>query len=63
MTELKIATDLPPLPPGTAFTRRPNGLHDIVREDHSAPVVSAQLRCCRGAGGCTAKLADSAPAA
>lgn len=30
------------LPPGTTLTRLPNGLHVIVREDHSAPVVSAQ---------------------
>lgn len=37
--------DIPPLPPGTIFTRLPNGLpvgreglRVIVREDHSAPV-------------------------
>ncbi len=33
---------LPSLPPGTLLTRLPNGLHLILREDHSAPVVSAQ---------------------
>jgi zinc protease len=41
MTESKL-TDIPTLPPGTLLTRLPNGLHLIVREDHSAPVVSAQ---------------------
>ena len=34
--------DIPALPPGTLLTRLPNGLHLVVREDHSAPVVSAQ---------------------
>ena len=33
---------IPPLPPGTTHTCLPNGLCVIVREDHSAPVVSAQ---------------------
>jgi len=47
MTELKPA-DIPSLPPGTTLTRLPNGLHVIVREDHSAPVVSAQAWCRTG---------------
>jgi zinc protease len=42
------ASELPPLPPGTTLTRLPNGLHVIVREDHSAPVVSAQAWCRTG---------------
>jgi zinc protease len=33
---------VPALPPGTTHTRLPHGLRVIVREDHSAPVVSAQ---------------------
>ncbi|MEO7725377.1 MAG: pitrilysin family protein [Chthoniobacterales bacterium] len=33
---------IPSLPPGTAVTTLDNGLTVIVREDHSAPVVSAQ---------------------
>ncbi len=34
--------EIPALPPGVKFTRLENGLVIIVREDHSAPVVSAQ---------------------
>jgi len=30
------------LPPGVKIIRLENGLHVILREDHSAPVVSAQ---------------------
>jgi zinc protease len=41
MTDLP-PTSLPPFPPGTTLTRLPNGLQLILREDHSAPVVSAQ---------------------
>ena len=38
-----IATgDIPALPPGVTLTTLENGLVIIVREDHSAPVVSAQ---------------------
>jgi zinc protease len=33
---------IPPLPPGVKLTTLENGLTIIVREDHSAPVVSAQ---------------------
>ncbi len=33
---------IPSLPPGTSITTLDNGLTVIVREDHSAPVVSAQ---------------------
>lgn len=35
-------TDIPALPPGVKITTLENGLTLIVREDHSAPVVSAQ---------------------
>ena len=34
--------DIPALPPGVKITTLENGLTLIVREDHSAPVVSAQ---------------------
>ncbi len=34
--------EIPPLPPGVKLTMLDNGLTIIVREDHSAPVVSAQ---------------------
>src|SRR6201994_2863607 len=34
--------DIPALPPGVSVTTLDNGLTIIVREDHSAPVVSAQ---------------------
>jgi zinc protease len=36
------------LPPGTTLTSLENGLAVIVREDHSAPVVSAQAWCMSG---------------
>ena len=36
------ANAIPALPPGTTLTTLDNGLAVIVREDHSAPVVSAQ---------------------
>jgi zinc protease len=39
---------IPALPPGTQFTQLDNGLVIIVREDHSAPVVSAQAWCKAG---------------
>mgnify|MGYP003332818364 CR=1 FL=1 len=48
----KIETALPALPPGTRITVLDNGLTIIVREDHSAPVVSAQS----GDLGCLASL-------
>src|ERR1039457_2030029 len=36
------ANDIPAIPPGVKLTTLDNGLIIIVREDHSAPVVSAQ---------------------
>ncbi len=39
---------LPALPPGVQLTTLDNGLTIIVREDHSAPVVSAQAWCATG---------------
>lgn len=40
--------DLPSIPPGVAVATLDNGLTIIVREDHSAPVVSAQAWCMAG---------------
>src|SRR5436189_432026 len=40
--------EIPPLPPGVTITTLENGLNIIVREDHSAPVVSAQAWCMAG---------------
>jgi len=42
------ANSIPALPPGTQLTQLENGLVIIVREDHSAPVVSAQAWCKAG---------------
>ncbi len=42
------AADIPPMPPGTSLTTLDNGLVIITREDHSAPVVSAQAWCHAG---------------
>src|SRR5260370_22254352 len=39
---------IPPIPPGVKLTTLDNGLTIIVREDHSAPVVSAQAWCMAG---------------
>jgi zinc protease len=39
---------IPSLPPGVTLTTLENGLTVIVREDHSAPVVSAQAWCQSG---------------
>ena len=39
---------IPALPPGVTLTTLENGLTIIVREDHSAPVVSAQAWCAAG---------------
>lgn len=39
---------LPAIPPGVRFTTLDNGLILIIREDHSAPVVSAQAWCKAG---------------
>src|SRR5215813_10563070 len=40
--------EVPPIPPGVKMTTLENGLTIIVREDHSAPVVSAQAWCMAG---------------
>lgn len=40
--------EIPFLPPGTRLTTLDNGLTLIIREDHSAPVVSAQAWCKAG---------------
>jgi zinc protease len=40
--------DIPAAPPGVQLTTLDNGLVIIVREDHSAPVVSAQAWCMAG---------------
>ena len=45
-TDLKMA--IPSIPPGVTLTTLDNGLTIIVREDHSAPVVSAQAWCAAG---------------
>ena len=42
------APSLPAIPPGVKVTTLDNGLIIIVREDHSAPVVSAQAWCMAG---------------
>jgi len=42
MTTAAKPTSIPPLPPHVRLTTLDNGLTIIVREDHSAPVVSAQ---------------------
>lgn len=42
ITTTPALTDIPALPPGVKITTLENGLTLIVREDHSAPVVSAQ---------------------
>ena len=44
----KDFSTIPSIPPGVTLTTLDNGLTIIVREDHSAPVVSAQAWC--GAG-------------
>ncbi|MDB4459062.1 insulinase family protein [bacterium] len=43
------STSIPSIPPHTTLTQLPNGLTVIVREDHSAPVVSVQAWCKAGA--------------
>lgn len=37
-----VVEEIPALPPGTTLTTLENGLTIVVREDHTAPVVSAQ---------------------
>src|SRR6266498_1881655 len=44
----KRAASIPACPPGTRLITLENGLTVIVREDHSAPVVSAQAWCMTG---------------
>src|SRR6266853_5723190 len=44
----KPAAIIPACPPGTRLITLENGLTVIVREDHSAPVVSAQAWCMSG---------------
>src|SRR5438477_11946507 len=44
----KTVTGIPACPPGTRLVTLENGLVVIVREDHSAPVVSAQAWCMSG---------------
>jgi len=44
----EIANGIPSIPPGVTLTTLENGLTIIVREDHSAPVVSAQAWCATG---------------
>ena len=48
MTARSTANEIPALPPGVKLFRLDNGLVVIVREDHSAPVVSAQAWCKTG---------------
>jgi zinc protease len=48
MTKPTATTEIPSIPPGVTVTTLENGLTIIVREDHSAPVVSAQAWCAAG---------------
>jgi zinc protease len=48
MTKSTAITDIPSIPPGVTLTTLDNGLTIIVREDHNAPVVSAQAWCAAG---------------
>ena len=48
MSEIVSNGEIPPFPPGVTLTTLDNGLVIIVREDHSAPVVSAQAWCAAG---------------
>jgi len=48
MTNSIANGEIPAVPPGVTFTTLENGLTIIVREDHSAPVVSAQAWCMAG---------------
>src|SRR5882762_4897414 len=47
-TSSNNGSDIPSIPPGVTITTLDNGLTIIVREDHSAPVVSAQAWCAAG---------------
>jgi len=44
----KTNAEIPSIPPGVTITTLENGLTIIVREDHNAPVVSAQAWCAAG---------------
>jgi zinc protease len=44
----KNNAEIPSIPPGVTITTLENGLTIIVREDHNAPVVSAQAWCAAG---------------
>ncbi len=48
MTNNGSAPEIPALPPGVVVTTFENGLTVIVREDHTAPVVSVQAWCMAG---------------
>ncbi|MCX6924309.1 MAG: pitrilysin family protein [Verrucomicrobia bacterium] len=48
VTTPSTAVPIPAIPPGVKLTTLDNGLVIIVREDHSAPVVSAQAWCMAG---------------
>jgi zinc protease len=48
MTKADSNNVIPSIPPGVTLTTLDNGLVVIVREDHSAPVVSAQAWCQSG---------------
>ena len=48
MTHPTPAADIPAQPPGVQLTTLENGLTVVVREDHSAPVVSVQAWCMAG---------------
>jgi zinc protease len=47
-TQSPSTDNIPAIPPGVKLTTLDNGLIMIVREDHSAPVVSAQAWCMAG---------------
>jgi len=48
MPESQVIDPIPAIPPGVRISTLENGLTIIVREDHSAPVVSAQAWCMAG---------------
>jgi zinc protease len=48
MTKSVSNGEIPSVPPGVKLTTLENGLTIIVREDHNAPVVSAQAWCAAG---------------
>ncbi|HWV98866.1 MAG TPA: pitrilysin family protein [Candidatus Acidoferrum sp.] len=48
LTPARNRREIPSLPPGVKLTTLETGLTIIVREDHSAPVVSAQAWCMAG---------------